>query len=68
MKNVKKNQHFLKRSFADVVKEKFDREDITEGRLILVHNSRFGSSYSHLTTDSYRYNQKPSDTSFDQIW
>jgi len=29
-----KKKHFLKRSFADVVKEKFDREDITEGMLI----------------------------------
>jgi hypothetical protein len=26
--------HFLKRSFANVVKEKFDREDIAEGMLI----------------------------------
>jgi hypothetical protein len=33
MMNVKK-KHFLKRSFADVVKEKFDREDIAEGMLI----------------------------------
>jgi hypothetical protein len=28
----KKPQHFLKRSFADVVKEKFGREEITEGK------------------------------------
>jgi hypothetical protein len=27
-------KHFLKRHFADVVKEKFDREDITEDMLI----------------------------------
>ena len=27
-------KHFLKRSFTDVVKEKFDREAINEGMLI----------------------------------
>ena len=27
-------KHFLKRNFADVVKEKFDREDIAEDMLI----------------------------------
>ena len=27
-------KHFLKRSFTDVVKEKFDREDIAEDMLI----------------------------------
>jgi hypothetical protein len=32
LEKCKKN-HFLKRSFAEV-KEKFDREDITEGMLI----------------------------------
>jgi len=34
LEKCQKNKHFLKRSFADVVKEKFDREDITEGMLI----------------------------------
>jgi hypothetical protein len=34
----KKPQHFLKRSFADVVEEKFGREEITEGKKKISNN------------------------------